>query len=437
MERQNERREREMDQRFFERLMEQMQLAAEASRECMGFIREMRAGGAANQQAAAPANQADQNARQDAMQARREYLEFLRNHPKFERGKDRWSDFAFRFESARERHGVGDEHAKAVLYNEAIVGQSSRLVIASMRPNDPNYAQLTFAQYLQRMGEKFTPAAESIQMEAEYKARVQGRQEDIQNYITAKHELFLIAYPNAQDRDRNEFYRKTTEGVLNKYVRDNLFTYEPANLEGYANRAVQLVQIQRRRIQIGDSDSASMDGLIPVTRPLRDNVGAYADRGEPMEVDNLWWWSQQESTGEEEPEDGTEDYCECMALQERGQRGPCYYCLQRGHFARGCPRRAAGLPRALNPAEGARPSGYRGRPPHRGGPRPARGFTPNARGMQNRGRFRGRGRGGPNRGVHQLDAEEEDSREEEQEGYVAEEEDGAPEDLHFLEDATL
>ena len=41
------------------------------------------------------------------------------------------------------------------------------------------------------MGEKFMPAAESIQMEVEYWDWKQGKYEDVQNYINAKHELFL------------------------------------------------------------------------------------------------------------------------------------------------------------------------------------------------------------------------------------------------------
>ena len=84
---------------------------------------------------------------------------------------------------------------------------------------------MTFGEYLQRMGEKFMPAAESIQMEAEYRDRKQGEYEDVQNYINTKCELFLLAFPNAQVRDRVEFYRETTEGFLNKYVQDQMFCH--------------------------------------------------------------------------------------------------------------------------------------------------------------------------------------------------------------------
>ena len=40
-----------------------------------------------------------------------------------------------------------------------------------MNPDQEPYNRMTFAQYLLWMGEKFSPAAESMQMEAEYKSR--------------------------------------------------------------------------------------------------------------------------------------------------------------------------------------------------------------------------------------------------------------------------
>ena len=77
------------------------------------------------------------------------------------------------------------------------------------------------------------PAAESIQMEADYRDRKQGKFEDVQNYINARYKLFLLAFPNAQARDRVEFYRETIEGFLNKYVRDQMFCHEPTDIESF------------------------------------------------------------------------------------------------------------------------------------------------------------------------------------------------------------
>ena len=178
---------------------------------------------------------------------------------------------------------------------DAITGSSSRLVITSLSPELPLAQEMTFGEHLQRMGEKFMPAAESIQMEAEYRDRKQGKVEDVQNYINAKYKLFLMAFPNAQARDWAEFYRETTAGFQNKYVRDQMFCHEPTDVESFGARAVNVVQIERRRIRIGDSDARGLDGLIPVTRPIwegpwkrqRDMGGGRSlQSGEQMESDS-------------------------------------------------------------------------------------------------------------------------------------------------------
>ena len=67
------------------------------------------------------------------------------------------------------------------IYN-AITGSSSRLVISSMSQELPAAQNMEFEDYLWAMGEKFMPAAESIQMEAEYRDQKQGKYEDVQNY---------------------------------------------------------------------------------------------------------------------------------------------------------------------------------------------------------------------------------------------------------------
>ena len=60
------------------------------------------------------------------------------------------------------------------------------------------------------------------------------------------------------------------ERFLNKYVRDQMFCYEPTDVESFGARAMNAVQIERRRIRIGDSDTKRLDGLVLVTRPIKE-----------------------------------------------------------------------------------------------------------------------------------------------------------------------
>ena len=67
-----------------------------------------------------------------------------------------------------------------------------------------------------------------------------------------------------------EFYQETRERFLNKYVRDQMFCYEPTDVESFGARAVNVVQIERRQIRIGDRDTKRLYGLVPVTRPIKE-----------------------------------------------------------------------------------------------------------------------------------------------------------------------
>ena len=109
--------------------------------------------------------------------------------------------------------------------------------------------------------------------------------------------MFQLAFPNAQERDRVKLYRETTEGFLNKYMRDQMFCFDANSVEAFGARSVTVVQIERWRILISNSDTNKMDGLIPVTQPIKEDKPK--TRFEAMEVDVM---NQQQ--GEESDSDG-------------------------------------------------------------------------------------------------------------------------------------
>ena len=82
------------------------------------------------------------------------------------------------------------------------------------------------------------------------------------------------------------------------------------------------MQIERWQIRIGDSETNKMDGLIPITRPIREDKPR--TRSEAMEVDVMGPPPGGDSDSEGE--------CECTALYASRRGGPCYYCAKEGHF---------------------------------------------------------------------------------------------------------
>ena len=97
-----------------------------------------------------------------------------------------------------------------------------------------------------------------------------------------------------------EFYWETTEGFLSKYVRDQMFCYEPADVESFGAQAVNMVQIERQRIRIGDSDTKRLDGLVPVTRPIKEGSDYEQASHRPRVPANTGEWEGANSDSEEE-----------------------------------------------------------------------------------------------------------------------------------------
>ena len=85
----------------------------------------------------------------------------------------------------------------------------SRLVVEGLDLDLPSHEEEPYDQYLQQLGDRFTPVAEGERAVEGYLSR-QGRLEDIQNYIYAKHELFCIA------RQRNPEKYKSSARVFGR-----------------------------------------------------------------------------------------------------------------------------------------------------------------------------------------------------------------------------
>ena len=84
-----------------------------------------------------------------------------------------------------------------------------------------------------------------------------------------------------------------------------MFSYKAKSVEAFGARPVTMVQVERCRIQLGDSKATQMDGLIPVTRPIQDR--RMGREYEAMEVDALYWLPRHDVSCTASDEDD----CEC------------------------------------------------------------------------------------------------------------------------------
>ena len=85
------------------------------------------------------------------------------------------------------------------------------------------------------------------------------------------------------------------------YVRDQMFCYELVDVESFGARAVNVVQIERRRKRIGDSDTKRLDGLVAVTRPIKEGPDYKQASRRPKVAANTGEWEGSNSgSGEDE-----------------------------------------------------------------------------------------------------------------------------------------
>ena len=80
-----------------------------------------------------------------------------------------------------------------------------------------------------------------------------------------------------------------------------MFCYELVDMESFGARAVNVVQIERRRIRIGDSNTKRLDGLVLVTRPIRDKLNyERAGRRSRVATKAGEWEGSDSGSGEDE-----------------------------------------------------------------------------------------------------------------------------------------
>ena len=79
-----------------------------------------------------------------------------------------------------------------------------------------------------------------------------------------------------------------------------MICYEPTDVESFGARAVNVVQIERWRIRIGDSDTKRLDGLVPVTGPIKEGSDYGQASRRPRVPANTGEWERADSDSEEE-----------------------------------------------------------------------------------------------------------------------------------------
>ena len=236
---------------------------------------------------------------------------FWKKAPRFTLGSTSWTNFMKVFTIAACE--VADDGERKKMLYACLQGEAQTLACQKMFPLDVDNQRLSFNDYTTKMRELFEPVAESENAKLEFTERQQLVGENPTFYYQKKLALFERAWPRAM-RDMRYFYDEVTKGLTNELMKSQLWSFEPDSPDDYERRMKYLAAVVQKRYRAREISEAQALGA-------ETSIQGYACTNGPKPF------------VKQEP--GVHAMAEETAV--------CYYCRKRGHFARNCPRKSAGL----------------------------------------------------------------------------------------------
>ena len=260
--------------------------------------------------------------------ATRGEVDFMKVAPKFYWGQVSWEVYINTFRSVAQRFRVSKVTYKNVLYN-SLHGEAKTVACPDYDPARPEMAQLNGIEYGDRLRELYEPAAESQMMQLAFAARSKAPNEHVTTYLQFKLLMFLQAYKQDEGRPWTLFYEEACKGLTNATVRMHMRRHTPNPLHDHRQFRAELLRevsaIQRAYLarEIGEAEVLGCEHR-PV---LRSYEGAVSNDMMP----NI-----------------KQERVNAIGKKTRTERkDECFHCGGKGHYIAQCPRKMAGMDRAV------------------------------------------------------------------------------------------
>jgi hypothetical protein len=228
-----------------------------------------------------------------------------------------------------QRFRVSKVTYKNVLYN-SLHGEAKTVACPDYDPTNVSMVNLTGLEYGDRLRELYEPAAESQMMQLAFAARSQAPNEHVTTYLQFKLLMFMQAYKQAEGRPWTLFYEEACKGLTNATVRMHMRRHVPNPLHDHKQFRAELLKevsaIQRAYLarEIGEAEVLGCEHR-PVLRSYEGIVSNDMIPGIKQERVNA------------------------MGRRQRGaNKDECFHCGVTGHYIAQCPRKMAGMDKAVS-----------------------------------------------------------------------------------------
>ena len=267
-----------------------------------------------------PENQELSAAQQTVL--RNEIVNLKRLAPRFVLGEHSWDIYMDRYLlEVSDYNLLTNMDIKKVLYSK-LSGEAYEMASPQFNPTNDTYKEMNVKEYAKALGNLFEPASESGQAKLMFEQRVQIAGEHPTVYFQHKLGLFMKAY-KTEHRDFDHFYSKFIIGLINQEMRDYLRLMIPedlTNTQKFREKIITVATMVRRKYLDGEINESDALGAEAFAIPSQ-----YANKiGTSLGKKN--------ST--------------IHAISGMKPR-VCYHCRSKEHFIAQCPRKAAGLPAAI------------------------------------------------------------------------------------------
>ena len=227
--------------------------------------------------------------------------------------------------------------------------KAAKELASSITAEDRN--NLTYAELERRLSQIFCPPAESQLLKQEFKQLKQKKTEDISIYLSAKQSLYNRAYGEAE-RSNEFLVEQTIKGICNQEVQKQLVTAtfnvnNPINdFDSLRRAALGACATERAKMELGISESTSMDGLTSRTQHSFSNARKGHDDVEDMEIGKLgdkkcfncngYGHLKKDCKSKKAAFGGRKNHSQGYGTKSGGKKGNCYKCGRPGHRQKQC-----------------------------------------------------------------------------------------------------